>query len=169
MSDRPSVADAPDLTRFASGRCLGLRPRQHALSAPHEPVHAGRQAHPRLCRPPARHRPGRGAPGAEGLLPALRHDAARADGGARHRAGRLPRICPRHRPFGGRARPAACRGHRAAAGAQVHPHQRLAERMPRRWRTRLGIPDHFEEIFDIVCVGAAAQAQPRDLRPLRRG
>ena len=40
-----------------SGRRLGLRPRQHALPAPRQPLRAGRPAHPRLCRAAAQARP----------------------------------------------------------------------------------------------------------------
>ena len=121
-----------DLSRFAAVDAWVFDLDNTLYPAPHQSLRAGRPAHPRLRPAAPQGRRRGGAPGAEGLLPALRHDAPRPDGGARHRAGRFPRICPRHRPFAGRARPGARRRHRAAARPEVHPHQRLAARTPRR-------------------------------------
>ena len=76
---------------------------------------------------PVRARRAVGPRAAEVLLPPLRHDAAGADGGVRHRPGRLPRFRARHRPLGDRAEPGARRRHRAPARPQADPDQRLAQ------------------------------------------
>ena len=62
-------------SRLRRGRDLGVRSRQHALPASPQSLAAGRRAHPRLHREFLKRDPRRGVPAAEGLLPALRHDA----------------------------------------------------------------------------------------------
>ena len=112
--------------RLRQGRDLGLRSRQHALSASPQSVAPGRRAHPRLHRRLSENHPRRGVPAAEGLLPALRHDHARTDGGARARAGRISRNRASDRPLAADAQPSARRGDRRADRPQAHPHQRHA-------------------------------------------
>src|SRR5580704_12638662 len=77
------VDDTAPRARFCQRRDLGLRPRQHALSASPESLAAGRRAHPRLHRRFFENHPRRGVPAAKGLLQALWHHHARTDGGAR--------------------------------------------------------------------------------------
>ena len=67
---------------------------------------------------------GRGVPRPEGLLQALRHHHARADGRARHEARRLSGVRARDRPFAAGAEPGAGRRDREAARPQADPHQR---------------------------------------------
>ena len=109
---------------FAHVDRLDLRSRQHALSASLEPVFADRREDDGLCVGAADAAARRGAQAAEGTLSRIRHDAARPDGAPRDRSGRLPREGPRHRLFVAGARSGARRGHPAAAGPQVHLHQR---------------------------------------------
>ena len=69
--------------RLRPRRHLGVRSRQHALSASPQSLAAGRRPHPRLRRRLPESVEGRGLPRAEGLLQALRHHHARADDRAR--------------------------------------------------------------------------------------
>ena len=78
-------------------------------------------------------------------------------------AGRFPRLCPRHRPFAGRARPGAGRGDRARcpAGSSSSPTARGAH--AEKVAARLGFTDHFEDIFDIVRSELLPKPDARDL------
>ncbi len=122
---------------------LGLRSRQHALSASFEPVLADRREDDGLCVGAVEAAARAGAQIAEGTLPRIRDDAERADEPARHRPRRLPREGSRHRLFLAEARSGAGRGDPAVARAQVHLHQRqpqprgadrAAARYPRPFR-----------------------------------
>ncbi len=114
--------------RFRQRRNLGVRSRQHALSASSRSLAAGRRPHPRLRRRLSESVEGRGLPRAEGLLQALRHHHARHDDRARasmpddyldyvHQID--------HSPLD--AQSGARRGAGEAAGPQAHPHQRHAQ------------------------------------------
>src|SRR5580704_4629917 len=108
------VDDTAPRARFCQRRDLGLRPRQHALSASPESLAAGRRAHPRLHRRFPEDHPRRGVPAAEGLLQTLRHHFARTDAGARARTGRVLGHRPSHRILAVDAEPRAWRGDRQA-------------------------------------------------------
>ena len=115
------------------GRCLGLRPRQHALPAAHQSLRSGRRPHPRLCR--------------SGCSSSTPEEAQRVQKDYYQRYGTTLRglmvehgIAPDdfleyvhdidHSPV--EPDPALAAAIARAAGAEVHPHQRLAARMPRR-------------------------------------
>src|SRR5580700_3116321 len=115
--------DTAPRARFCQRRDLGVRPRQHALSAPPESLAAGGRAHPRLHRRFFENYPRRGVPAAEGLLQALWHHHARADGGARPATRRIFGNGASDRPLAADAEPRARRGDRAALRPQAHSHK----------------------------------------------
>ena len=123
ISQTSSRNDRAPRARFCQCRDLGLRPRQHALSASPESLAAGRRAHPRLHRRFFEDHPRRGVPAAEGLLQALWHHHARADGGARPATGRIFGDGAPDRSLAADAEPGARRGDRATLRPQAHSDQ----------------------------------------------
>ena len=155
--------------RLRPRRDLGVRPRQHALSAPRQSLAAGGRAHPRLHRGLPQDQPRGSVPAAEGLLQALRHLDARADDRARHEAGRLPRFRAPGRSLAARAQ-----SRRSASPSRQLPGRKLILTNGTRSHAdavlaRLQLDRHFEDVFDIVAARARTEAVAADLRPLPQG
>ena len=119
----PKPAPAP----VRLGRNLGVRPRQHALSARPQSLAADRRPHPAFVSDFLGVTKEDAFRLQKDYLQALRHHDARADGRARHEAGRLPGVRAQDRPFAAVAEPGARRRDREAARPQAHPHQRHAQ------------------------------------------
>ena len=111
--------------RLHPRRHLGVRSRQHTLSASRQSVAAGRCADRRVRRRLAQGIRGGSAADPEGLLPPLRHHHARHDDRARRARRRLSRLCAPDRSFAAAAESGDGRGDRQAARPQADPDQRL--------------------------------------------
>ena len=111
--------------RLQPYRHLGVRPRQHAVSASRQSVAAGRCADRRIHRQFPEDLGGGSAAHPEGLLSPLRHQHARHDDRARRQRRRLSRLCAQDRSFAAGAQSGDGGCDRKTAGAQADPDQRL--------------------------------------------
>ena len=107
-------------------RHLGVRSRQHAVSASRQSVAAGRCADRRISSAAClKMSPEEARRDPEGLLPPLRHHHARHDDRAWRARRRLSRLCAPDRSFAAAAEPGDGGGDRQTSRTQADPDQRL--------------------------------------------